>query len=539
MHKILAIFLVFLSAASCHREDGKSLIPFDEDIGLNRTQFKKAMISDETREQLNQTDEVEEIPELSQVLDTPDAPQIAEGKLVSLTITEDIPLKDVLIELGRLADIEIEIDPFISGGVILIAKDRPFIEVVDQISDLADLRYSTKNGILRIERDTPYVVNYPIDFLDLDRSFTSSLSVSTSTSSDQVSSGGESSISASSDENIWDSVSAGLEKILGLEEGSDDIFTYASINKKAGLVSISATSKQHKVVADYINKVKENVTAQVLIEAKIIEVQLDEEFQTGINWSAINKINGSGDLTSKVTDTSNVFSLALRHERNGSNSLDGTLQLIENFGTTRTLSSPRLTALNNQQAILTFTENKVYFEVEYDTSTTSGESSVTETTIQSELKTVPIGIILSLQPSINLKTNEVVMSIRPTISSSSTTVSDPAVEIAAAKESTSVQSLIPQIQLKELDTLLKLRSGETMVIGGLIEQSNVKSESGVPWLKSVPLLGYFFKSLAKDNSFKETVIFIKATIISPDSSVNDSDRNFYKTFTTDPQPLGI
>ena len=229
----------------------------------------------------------------------------------------------------------------------------------------------------------------------------------------------------------------------------------------------------------------------------------------------------------------------LRQKRDGGTDLDGTLQVIESFGTTRTLSSPRLTALNNQQAILTFTENKVYFEVEYDSTTTSSTSTTTETSISSTIKSVPIGIILALQPSIDTNKQEILMNIRPTISSSPSVESDPAVALIAAKESVSITSEIPVIKLQELDTLLRVRSGEVMVIGGLIEQSHDNQESGIPILKSIPLLGYLFKSKAKAVSLKETVIFIKATIIDPSDDVDILDKNFYKTFTNDPKPLNF
>ena len=325
--------------------------------------------------------------------------------------------------------------------------------------------------------------------------------------------------------------------MLQIESEGSDKSSYVTINKKAGIISISATEVQHKQIEDYLNKVTRNITAQVLIEAKIVEVSLDEKFETGINWTELSAGN-SGNF-SNITDASNVFSLGITRG-SGSGKLDGTMQFIQSFGTTRTLSSPRITALNNQQSVLSFTENKVYFEVDVDnTSTTTDSGTTTDITVESELKTVPIGIILSLLPSINLDKNEVTMNIRPTISSSSSSVNDPAVDIASAEADANITSSIPEVQLKEIDTMLKLKSGETMVIGGLIEHSNSDNSTGVPWLKDIPLLGYFFKSTNKDTNLTETVIFIKATIINSEPQINQSDRDFYNIFTRDPQNLGI
>lgn len=538
--KILFVSFILFSNNSCDKIDSKSIKPFlhDSEIGLSKTDFKDSLTDGQKRSKLGTKKSKKEI-KLPEIFQYPEIPDISDGKLVSIKVTEDIPLKDVLIELARLAEIEIEIDPYISGGVIIIAKNRPFISIVKQISELASLRYSVNEGILRIERDIPYLKNYTLDFLDLERDFSSSLSVSTSTSTDEISSGGESSLSSTSDSSIWSSVQEDIDMMLMTEE-SEDSETFITINKKAGILSISATEKQHRKISTYINKVKQNITAQVLIEAKILEVTLDEKFETGINWSELTSNNYSGTF-SNMSQTSNVFSLGISN-KSTNNNLAGTFQFIESFGTTRTLSSPRITALNNQQSILTFTKNQVYFEVDVDntSTTTDGGGTSTNITVESELKTVPIGIILSLLPSINLETNEVTMNIRPTISSSSSSVSDPAVDIAAAEaNSANISSNIPEVQLKEIDTMLKLKSGEAMVIGGLMEHNNNNETAGVPWLKNIPLLGYLFKAKTTGSQIKETVIFIKATIIDSEPTIHESDRSFYNIFSKDPHNLGI
>ncbi len=97
----------------------------DEEIGLDRKNFKEALSNSTTR-LAKKTKEIGEAPELPEIFQYPEIPDFAEGKLVSIKVTEDIPLKDILIELARLAEVEIEIDPYITGGVIIIAKNRPF-----------------------------------------------------------------------------------------------------------------------------------------------------------------------------------------------------------------------------------------------------------------------------------------------------------------------------------------------------------------------------------------------------------------------------
>jgi MSHA type pilus biogenesis protein MshL len=536
LSSIATLTLLLFSCNSNTKNFKNKALIHDKEVSLSKSDFKKSLIDSEFRSSKAETKK-NNIPELPKIFQYPAIPDFAEGKLVSIKVTEDVPLKDVLIELARLAEIEVEIDPSISGGVIIIAKDRPLIDIIQQISSLADLRYSISNGILRIERDLPYFNNYALGFLDIERNFTSSLTISTTTSSEELSSGGESSLNSTSESSIWDSIQKDIEKILQIESEISDNSSYVTINKKAGIISISATEAQHKHIEHYLSQVTRNITAQVLIEAKIIEVSLDEKFETGINWTELS--DGNSGNFSNITDASNIFSLGITRG-SSSGKLDGTMQFIQSFGTTRTLSSPRITALNNQQSVLSFTENKVYFEVDVDnTSTTTDSGITTDVTVETELKTVPIGIILSLLPSINLDKNEVTMNIRPTISSSSSSVNDPAVDIASAEANANITSSIPEVQLKEIDTMLKLKSGETMVIGGLIEHSNSDNSVGVPWLKDIPLLGYFFKSSNKDTNLTETVIFIKATIIGSETQINQSDRDFYNIFTRDPQNLGI
>lgn len=538
---ILLIFLA-LSLNSCkNNKQDSSLFPFDKDTGLSKKQIKDHLTSSEVRSQKTEEKEkANKTPKIAPILATPEPPKLADGKLVSITITEDIPLKDVLVELGRIAEIELEIDPQIEGGIILIAKDRPFIDVVSQISDLANLRYTINNGILRVERDIPYMVNYPLDFLDIVRNYTSSLEVSTSSGGDSVTAGGSSSISASSDGDLWSNIISDIERFISSEEGSSG--SYVTSNKKASLLSVSANSKAHKIISEYLEQVRKSSTAQVLIEAKIVEVTLDDTFQSGINWSEVNAINASGAFTENLNST-DFFSIVISDDAGGNNDdLTGTLQMIESFGTTRTLSSPRITAINNQQAVLSFTTERVYFEVDYETSTTTSTTGPNqEQSVSSTINTVPVGIVLTLQPAINLETQEVVMSIRPTISSVSNEVQDPAVTLAAqiAESSTNIQSTIPELQLREIDTFLKAKSGQVMVIGGLIEQRKNVSESGVPFIKNIPFLGTFFKSKIDSEDITETVIFIKATIVNTDDPVDDVDKNFYKSFTTDPRSFSF
>jgi general secretion pathway protein D len=584
------------------------------------------------------------IPELAEILAAPKPPKIAETQLVSIAVTDDVPLKDVLIELGRIANVDMEIDSGITGGISFRAKDRPFNEVIDRIADLAGLRYSIKNNIMRVERDTPYVEIYSIDFLNLDRSSQSNVNISTSVlaSNDVGGAGGgnggsgggnvggsggsnnsgvvnggvgggaggaggagagrgffngsTSSVTSKAESDFWKQFEESVKRILTYREvkrisnidmaaqpdaigaslaaqpvagapgalpplvaadpkadaaGSDEPVagSFFIINREASTMTVSATEKQHVLMKQFMKKIQTNASAQVLIEAKIVEISLNDQFRSGIDWNKLG--NGTVNFTSTfagVADKANIATLAAAVEGIGGTGIDlnAALNLAQTFGTTRTLSSPRLHAINNQQAVLTFAQNQVYFTLNVQQNQVAINNGATNTiTVNSTPHTVPIGIILALQPSINTETNEVTLSVRPTLSRITGQVTDPAVAFTLAQAAaqnidvTGINSTLPVIEVRELDSILKLKSGQVMVIGGLMEDRAENSDTGVPFAQDVPIIGQVFKGTSKTSNVKELVIFIRAVIVNSAGSSAPADKEVYEKFTRDPRPLNF
>lgn len=556
----------------------------DQSLKLSYDDYKKVLLPEAKKEDNAGTKASKphgsSVPGIAPILVAPRRPSVDREKMVSLSVTEDVPLKDVLLELGRLADVDMELDPTITGGIILKVKNKPFSDVIERIARLADLRYSIENGSVKIERDTPYLENYPVDFLNNIRSNKSNIAVSTSIGDSSggggdgeaggtTSSGSTSSISSEYDGDLWKSIEANINKILGTNASganaqarnsrggaatSTERESFVSINKQAGIINVLATQKEQKDVKKYIDYVKDLTAPQVLIEAKILEVTLNDEYHTGINWNAIDRNLGigiQGDFTQNIngfTDTVGVGVLSKTATNlSDPSNLEAMVNMTQMFGTTRTLSSPRLHAMNNQQALLSFTENSVYFSLDIETTDAQQTGgTITEpakTTVNSTLHTVPIGVILTLQPFINTATNEITMSIRPTLSRITDNVDDPAVTylIATSDDAdlATLQSTVPVVEVREMDSVLKIQSGQIMVIGGLMEERASNNDSGAPFISTIPWFGHLFKSVGKSTDVVQTVIFIKATIIPPRSSVSPDDKLFYKTFTRDQNPLAF
>jgi general secretion pathway protein D len=526
------------------------------------------------------------IPNVSQILAQPRAPKIGSNKLVSLSVTDDVPLRDVLIELGRLADIDMEIDPNISGGIIFRAKDRPFSEVIERISDMAGLHYSMKGNVLRVEMDRPQVKNYSVDFLNFTRSSKSEFNIRTNVLSSSggegggdggLNSGSSAEVKSESESDLWSALESGVRSILswgrpssengggvasaalapaaegeaaageggsagasaGGSVGGDNYFYV--FNRQAGVLTVSATGKQHEQIDKFLRVLKAQASAQVLIEAKIVEVALNDRYESGVDWSLVGNSLGvfvpDANSLGAFEEPGNAIAFAIN--RDIGMDLNAIIRFIQRFGTTRTLSSPRLHAMNNQQSVLTFAQNKVYFEIDVQREqNNTGGSSQSLLTVNSTVKTVPIGLILSILPSVDLETGEITLSVRPTLSRQTGEVSDPAVAFLAQQDNiTNLQNLVPVIEVRELESLLKLRSGQVMVIGGLMEQRGENEDRGLPGVSEVPIVGNLFKGSSRVNTVSELVIFIRASIVGTDTRVDPNDQLLYKRFTSDPRPL--
>jgi general secretion pathway protein D len=184
----------------------------------------------------------------------------------------------------------------------------------------------------------------------------------------------------------------------------------------------------------------------------------------------------------------------------------------------------------------------VYFEVQATQSASTSTGSVTTqptVTVTSETKTVPIGIIMSIMPSIDLANNEVTLSVHPTLSTTTGPgVEDPAVKYLAAQVSDpTITSVIPEIQVRDLDSTVRMKSGQTMVIGGLMQQTGDNSDSGVPFANDIPVLGNLFKGVVRSSTNKELVILIRASIVDTRGSMNKTDKEIFDTFSKDPRPV--
>jgi len=621
--RALLLATAAMLVASC-----SELTDYDPSAGLQKEDYEQLM----NRRAPEQGAQMEEppIPDFQPVLAAPSAPELADVRRVSISVTDSTPLRDILIELARKAGVDLEMDPRISGGIIYTATDRPFVEVIERIAELGELRYKFRNNSLKVELDEPFIEYYRLDYPDLTRTASSTSQTTTDVSNAIQGAGGGSgtsqsdvSVSSSSNSDFWSSVGEGIEQILGAtntqarsnagateqaftptttaaaaaedDDGDSDTqpgavvpenplsaaaasvaaprsigqpsqgasiqSAFFSVNRQAGIVTVFASQKQQRLIADYIDRLRRSVLAQVLIEAKIVEVTLSDQFRTGVDWSSFGGIdpltgasaqgpfmgdNQSLDFTSNfsrnvATDAFPDPTIGLIWN-NTDLDLNVAVSLINAFGTTRTLSSPRVTVVNNQTALLKVAENEVFFEinVEFQPAT---DTSASVTTFDSQVQTVPVGIVMAVQPAIDPDGQRISMSMRPSITRLVRRIEDPGVQLQLAQinaqngTNLAVSSSIPVIETREVDSIVTMESGQVVVMGGLMQEIAINSREGAPGLMDVPLLGRAFGQDIRQTEVIELVIFLRATIVGDRDTVHDEDIRLYNKFAPDPRPL--
>lgn len=314
-----------------------------------------------------------------------------------------------------------------------------------------------------------------------------------------------------------------------------------SINKQAGLISVYATQKAHEQIEAYLDLMRKAVTAQVLIEAKVLEVELNDEFTYGINWDQLFDSDQYGVALGVARGTLNPGepSTFVINPRNDLNPL---VSAIQRFGTIHALASPRLTVLNNQSAVLNVAENQVYFEIKADREENTDNGDI-NLSVDSTIKNVPEGVLINVMPSVDMERNTVAMQVRPTISRITGYVSDPAVQLTLASvglAGTGITSDIPIVSTKEVDTVVNIPSGQTLVMGGLLEDRSEGTQRAVPVLGEIPIFGAAFRGQEDIVHKSEIVVLLKATIIaSPAETVHNTDRDLYRVYSNDRRPFKL
>lgn len=445
-----------------------------------------------------------------------------------------VDVQDFLFALARDSQLNVDIHPDVQGLISLNAVGQTFNDLLDRLQQQIPLRYEQRGQVLLILPDTPYLVHYPIDYVHMSRQMNATVSANTQIGGNVPGdsrapsagnpagnpSGGN--LSSTRMENtathhFWQSLEKSVQALLNdsafnpsstLPGSSNTPNSAVILNPEGNLISIRATRRQHQVLSQFLAQTLRAAQRQVVIEATIVEVELAEGFQQGIDWS---RLRDDGKLGVSLTrgnvggdPNSNLLSFALRSE-DGRSPLETNLaiDLLKAFGQVKVLSSPRLAVLNNQTALLKVVENIVYFAVKADTVSTANVGPTT--TVTTTPQSVSVGLVMSVTPQISAQ-QQVILNVRPTISSVAKFVPDPNPVIP-------IPNQVPQIRTREIESILRVSSGEITLLGGLMEDRISQQTGQVPGLADIPLFGELFTTRKNSSRKSELVIFLRPLVI--------------------------
>ena len=518
-------------------------------------------------------------------------------------VVANVPAQEILFALARDAKINLDIHTGISGSVTINAINQTLPQILTRISKQVDMRYEIENGTLTVMPDSPYLHNYKIDYVNMERDSNSTILNTTQVGPEDSNNSSKITITNDSKNHFWKTLVKNVEDILRetdkiflknedqhqpstvspeqIEPPKDSkktslidkitgsaseligdrnekpLYTYreaASViaNPENGILTVRATEKQHEKIQEFIDQIMNNAGRQVLIEATIVEVRLSDNYKQGIDWSALRLGNTGFEISQGPVPSANaadVGTLVLGYANPTSKfgDISSSISLLETFGNVKVLSSPKLSVMNNQTAMLRVVDNLAYFSVEVTpgipaTATSSGTSPTFTTT----LLTSPVGFTMSVTPQIN-DSDSVLLNVRPSITRLIRYVDDPNPVLAnpcgfgvANCNISALTSQVPETSTREMESMLKIDNNQIAVLGGLMEDRIDNTTKEVPFLASIPIFGDLFFTQHDDTTTKtELVIFLRPVVIknaSIDGDFKDfqsslPDADFFKTST--------
>jgi len=502
-------------------------------------------------------------------------------------VVTNVPAHEILFALARDAKINLDIHPGIQGNVTINAINQSLPQILSRIAKQIEMRYELDGQNLMVMPDVPYLKHYKIDYVNMARdtegAIANATQVGSGTAGVTAGSSNNSSltIKGTSKNHFWETLTQNIKDILhetdkilptgssetivqqssaasttgtgvqpvgtkkqpvkgGIEnspspaaihEGGTTVTHHntfreaASVisNPESGIITVRATGKQHEKIQEFIDQVMTSARRQVLIEATVVEVRLNDQYQQGINWSALRRdakgfnLSQAGTASLPATNTGSMFILNYANPTSALGNLSGQVSLLESFGTVKVLSSPKLSVMNNQTAMLRVVDNLVYFTIKSDTTTNQTSSVTTYTTTPN---TVPIGFTMSVTPQIN-DSDAVLFNLRPSITRFLSWVNDPNPDLARVN----VTSRIPVTSTREMESVIKIENNQIAVMGGLMQDEASNTTDAIPGVSNIPVAGNLFKNRNDTTQKTELVIFLRPIVIK-DASINGDYSEF-------------
>jgi MSHA biogenesis protein MshL len=518
---------------------------------------------DSTRDQLNrELDEARasgskdagDVPaDVSQALLPPLEISLPEGGMAPLEGRFDLTVnraraRNVFMGLVEGTPYDMVVHPKVKGAITLNLKDVTVPEAIKAIRDVYGYDYTREGNRFFVYGRGMQTRVFTVNYLNLIRTGNSDTRVHSGGLAGTSSSGGSSaggggatsafssiSMATETKADFWQQLELTLKAIVGNHGGRKVV-----INSQTGLVVVRAMPAQLRIVEQYLSKTHRIVNRQVVLEAKILDVELNDGFQSGINWAALGRTNttdftigqvgGGTAINSGVSEIASnsgvlnpttgifspisgtnasafggVFTLAAK-----SSDFSAFIELLKTQGEVQVLSSPRVSTVNNQKAVIKIGVDEFFVTgVSTITSTTTG-GATTQSTPTVTLTSFFSGIVLDVMPQID-ELGNIILHIHPSVNTieektKSFQVSDAAFSLPLARST-----------VQESDSIVRSKNGQIIVIGGLMKEATTENNASVPLLGDIPILGHLFKHKKVTRIKKELVILLKPTVINVSS----------------------
>lgn len=476
-------------------------------------------------------------------------------------VVNNAPAAQVFLQLGSGSGYTVLVPPEVSGNVTLNLRSTNLAEALEALRELYgyDFRYAgnrvfvypntVQTRIFRVNylpgrRQGDSALRVSSTSISSNKSNTGSTGTGTTSSANPLGAGNvrgddTAQVRTTSDADFWRDVQSSLTSMVGVADGRGVV-----LNAAAGVIVVRATPAELRHVGDYLKAVQLTIERQVMLEAKIIEVSLKTESQSGINWQLFRgnasghkagvgivgpgaTISGSGNISApgvtinpgtSITTTSlgqGFYGLAFQAAN-----FSALLNFLETQGDVQVLSSPRIATLNNQKAVLKVGSDELYVVnvTAVQSVTTSGNTSNTSAVPTVELKPFFSGIVLDVTPQIDAS-GAIMLHVHPSIS----VVTERNKDLTLGLQG-SYSLPLPVASISETDSIVRVMDRQIVAIGGLMTQQATNDKAGVPGISEVPVFGNLFKQRDSTRYKRELVVLIKPTVIGDDGQGFEGDQ---------------
>lgn len=418
----------------------------------------------------------------------------------------DVELKQALAILSKDSPVPIIAEPGATGRVTVNIRNKPLGDLL--VTMLRPLGYSAtiEGGMIVVGPPRlvtrSFVINYLKDKRVSNSVTNASISAGSGGSGDGSSSGnsqGNVSVTTSGSSDYWAETVKGLEAIVyGPGKKDSSAGNRMVTNQLAGVIYVTAPTDTMDIVSSFLTSIEQEVKRQVLIQAHIVEVDLNDSFKLGINWDAILQSASKSVSFRQVAHTDSLANSFILDIKTPDFNL--LLDAFKEQGDVNMLSSPKISTLNNQKAVIKLTTKEVTW---VQSTLRDSDGKVTE--IISTPQIDEVGLFLDVTPNISDR-GSITMQVHPSITEVQKTAFSPGAENTS-------RSSKPVITVREIDTMVDIQSGQTMVIGGLISDKFTAVKRGIPLLGDIPYLGWLFSNYSQEKRKTELVIFITPYVL--------------------------